>query len=191
MKKIKKKRIQTDELGLRIQMLRKRCGLSIRQLATQAGITAGMISFIERGKSSPSIALLRQILEALGTDLNTFFSSVDGKKDGVVYLREGMQVAMDSERRYTMIFPRKEDIKVQMLDEHFIPKAKKPPFEKLSCSVAGYVLSGQLTLEIKGKPFKTLRPGDAFYVPPNTEHRGYAAADEAVRLITVYSPANY
>ena len=185
------KKEQKDELGLRIQMLRKRCGLSIRQLAQQAGVTAGMVSFIERGKSSPSIALLRQILEALGTDLNTFFSSADGKTDGMVYLREGMHVVMDSERRYTLIFPRKEDIKVQMLDEHFTPNAKKPPFEKLNCSVAGYVISGQLTLEIIGQPFKTLRPGDAFYVPPNTEHRGYAATDEAVRLITVYSPANY
>jgi transcriptional regulator with XRE-family HTH domain len=190
MKKIKKKE-QMDDLGLRIQMLRKRCGLSIRQLASHAGVTAGMVSFIERGKSSPSIALLRKILEALGTDLNTFFGSVDGKNDGVVYLREGMQVVMDSERRYTLIFPRQEDIEVQMLDEHFMPKAKKPPFEKLNCSVAGYVISGQLTLEVKWQPLKTLRPGDAFYIPPNTEHRGYAATDEAVRLITVYSPANY
>lgn len=172
-------------------MLRKRCGLSIRQLGALAGVTAGMISFIERGRNSPSIALLRRILEALGTDLNTFFGNVDGKADGVVFLREGMQVVMDPERRYTLVFPRQEGVEVQMLDEVFTPRVKKPPFEKLVCSVAGYVLSGQLILEVKGQSVKTLRPGDAFYVQPGTEHRGYAAPEEPVRLITVYSPARY
>jgi transcriptional regulator with XRE-family HTH domain len=180
-----------DDLGLRIQMLRKRCGLSIRQLAANAGVTAGMISFIERGKSSPSLSMLRQILEALGSDLHTFFGSNDAKTDGVVFLREGMQVVMDSERRYTMIFPRKKGVDVQMLDEVITPRAKKTPMEEFPCAVAGYVLSGQIILEVKGKPVKTLRPGDAFYVPSNTEHRGYAVAEEPVRLITVYSPARY
>jgi transcriptional regulator with XRE-family HTH domain len=189
--KAKEKEKKTDDLGIRIQMLRKRCGLSIRQLAAQAGVTAGMISFIERGKSSPSISLLRQILDALGTDLHTFFGSTEAKTDGVVFLREGMQVVMDPERRYTMVFPRKEGVDVQMLDEVFTPRAKKPPLEKFPCAVAGYILSGQLILEVKGRPVKTLRPGDAFYVPADTEHRGYAAPEEPVRLITVYSPARY
>ena len=49
------------EVAQRIPMLRKRCGLSIRQLAELSGVTAGMISCIERGKNSPSIATLQKI----------------------------------------------------------------------------------------------------------------------------------
>jgi transcriptional regulator with XRE-family HTH domain len=182
---------KSEELGLRIQMLRKRSGLSIRQLAQLAGVTAGMISCVERQKSSPSLATLRKILIALGTDLGTFFGTDQTKQDGPVFLREGMQVVTDKERKYTMIFPRRKDVEVQVFDEHLTHAAQKPPFEKLKCTVAGYVVSGNLVLEIKGKAEKKLRPGDAFYVPPGVEHRGYAEKGETVRLISVYSPANY
>ncbi len=185
-------KFDSDHIGMSIQILRKRSGLSIRQLAELSGVTAGMISLVERGKNSPSLATLRKILTALGTDLGTFFGSDEGKQDGPVFLREGMQVVADRERRYTLIFPRREGVDIQMLDEHYTPITMKPPFEKLKCAVAGYVLSGTLTIEVKGESLKTLRPGDAFYVPPGVEHRGYAAGkSESVRLITVYSPANY
>jgi len=182
---------QQKDLGIRIQLLRKRCGLSIRQLAANAGVTAGMVSCIERGRSSPSIGLLRKVLEALGTDLGTFFGEGDGRQDGHVFLREGMKSIMDSERQYTLIYPRREGVDVQMLDERYTSTQSKPPFEKLPCSVAGYVLEGQFLLEIEGQEAKVLRPGDAFYVPPGTAHRGYAEKGQEARLITVYSPMRY
>jgi transcriptional regulator with XRE-family HTH domain len=182
---------KSEELGLRIQMLRKRSGLSIRQLAQLAGVTAGMISCVERQKSSPSLATLRKILIALGTDLGTFFGTDQTRQDGPIFLREGMQVVTDKERKYTLIFPRRKDVEVQVIDEHYTHTAQKPPFEKLKCTVAGYVISGNLIVEIKGQELKKLRPGDAFYIPPGTEHRGYADKGETVRLVSVYSPANY
>jgi transcriptional regulator with XRE-family HTH domain len=177
-----------EEIGLQIQLLRKRANLSIRQVAGLADVTAGMISCVERGKSSPSLAMLRKILTALGTDLGTFFGSGEAKQDGPVLLREGMQVVTDNDRRYTLVFPRRKGVEVQMLDEHFSPASRKPPFEKLNCTVAGYVVTGSLVLEGKGP--KKLRSGDAFYVSPGVEHRGYAGT-EAARVITVYSPTNY
>jgi len=182
---------QQKDLGIRIQLLRKRCGLSIRQLAANAGVTAGMVSCIERGTSSPSIGLLRKVLEALGTDLGTFFGEGDGRQDGTGFLREGMKSVMDSERRYTLIFPRRQDVAVQMHDERYTAKTPKPPFEKLPCAVAGYVLEGKFVLEIEGEDQKTLRTGDAFYVPAGVAHRGYAEKGEDARLITVYTPVQY
>lgn len=180
-----------ENVGPQIQFLRRRANLSIRQLAALAGVTAGMISCIERGKSSPSLGMLRKILTALGTDMGTFFGAGEGKQDGPVFLREGMQVVTDNERRYTMVFPRQKGVEVQMLDEQFSPGQRKPPFEKLTCTVAGYVVTGSLCLEIKGQPVKSLRAGDAFYIPPGIEHRGYVNKDAAARVITVYSPTNY
>ncbi|MFA5863203.1 MAG: helix-turn-helix domain-containing protein [Phycisphaerae bacterium] len=182
---------QKEDLGFRVQMLRKRCGLSLRQVATLAGVTAGMISCVERNKTSPSLGMLRKILEALGSDLGTFFGSGEGKQDGPAFLREGMRVVTDKERKYTMIFPRRKDIGIQMFDEHYSFNSHKPPFEKLKCTVSGYILCGSLVLEVKGQPPKTLRPGDAFYIPPGVEHRGFTHTDEPVRLISVYSPAVY
>jgi len=90
-----------------------------------------------------------------------------------------------------MIFPRRKDVEVQVFDEQYTHTAQKPPFEKLKCTVAGYILSGNLVLEVQGESLRKLRPGDAFYISPGVEHRGYADKGEVVRVITVYSPANY
>jgi len=179
------------EPGRNLRVLRTRCGLSIRRLAEQSGVTAGMISCIERDKSSPSIVTLKKILAALGTDLATFFASEEVEQEGPVFPREKMKAINDAERSYTFVFPKRDDVQVEMLDECMRPTPKRPAFEKLKCDVAGYVLSGRLALEIKGEQKKTLRPGDGFYIRKSTEHRGFALDDEPVRLVTVYYPARY
>lgn len=179
------------EVSQRIQILRKQCGLSIRQVAKLADVTPGMISCIERGKNSPSITTLQKILSALGTDLAAFFSGGGTAQDGPVFAREHMRTISDDQRNYTIVFDKSPHISVEMLDEHIYPAKLRPPFETLKCDVAGYIISGSLSLEIKGRKKQKLRPGDAFYVSKGQEHRGVAANDEPVRLVTVYYPAKY
>lgn len=180
-----------SEVPRRIQMLRKRCGLSIRQLAGQAGVTAGIISCIERGKNSPSIATLQKILSALGTDLASFFAQEQEPQEGPVHLREHMRAISDGDRTYTVVFTPQSGVDVEMLDETIRPSKRRPAFETLQCDVAGYILSGNLVLEIKDQAKQTLRPGDAFYIRKGQEHRGFASEEEPVRLVTVYHPARY
>ncbi len=52
----------------------ERSGLSLRQLEAMSGATAAMISYIERGRSSPSLARLQKILSAVGSDIGSFFA---------------------------------------------------------------------------------------------------------------------
>jgi len=181
---------EPPELGRRVQVLRKRCGLSLRALAAEARVTPSMISCIERGKTSPSITMLQKILTALGSDLPTFFAEDWEAGEGPIYHRERMRIIGDGDRTYTIVFPKREEIAVEVLDEQIAPGKRRPPFETLRCDVAGYVLSGTLTLEVRGRKRETLRPGDAFYVPKGCEHRGFAA-EGTVRLITVCHPAEY
>lgn len=180
-----------SELAKRIQMLRKRCGLSIRQLAGLSGVTAGMISFIERGKNSPSITTLQKILSALGTDLAAFFAEDRKRQEGPAFLREHMRAISDGDRTYTIVFSKQPGVGVEMFDETIRLSKRRPPFETLKCDVAGYVLSGNLVVEVKKDGKWVLRPGDAFYIPKGKEHRGFAVDDEPVRLVTVYHPARY
>lgn len=179
------------DVGQRVQVLRKRCGLSIRQLAGLAQVTPGIISCIERGKSSPSITTLQKVLNAMGTDLAAFFAGGEDTQEGPVFLREYMRAISDGDRNYTIVFAKRPEIGVEMFDEHIYPAKRRPQFETLECDVAGYLISGSLVLEMKGDKKQTLRPGDAFYIPKGQEHRGFAAKDEPVRLITVYHPAKY
>lgn len=62
------------EIGKRIRQLRMMKGLTLAEMASGAELTKGFLSQLERDQTSPSINTLRQILNALGTDLPTFFS---------------------------------------------------------------------------------------------------------------------
>ena len=99
-----------DTVGQQIRLLRNRCGMSIRQLAERAGVTAGIVSCIERSMNSPSISTLSKILAALDTDLQTFFSGGNHSDDGPFMRREQMKTIADDERSYTMLFPKRPDI---------------------------------------------------------------------------------
>ena len=141
--------MKTD-VGQKLQILRKRCSLSIRKLAELSGITPGMISCIERNKTSPSIATLRKILTAMESDLAAFFADETVQDSKTIFARERMQTISDRERSYTIILPKRDDIGVEILDENFYPTDVLPEFETLECDITGYVLCGNLKLEISG-----------------------------------------
>lgn len=61
-------------IGERLATLRMGLGLSIRGLAEKAGISASVISQIERNKTEPSISTLKRLAAALGTEITYFFT---------------------------------------------------------------------------------------------------------------------
>ncbi|MBF0126137.1 MAG: helix-turn-helix domain-containing protein [Magnetococcales bacterium] len=59
---------------LRIQQFRQQRGLSQRGLAEKAGISAAGLSQIESGQTSPSVATLEKLADALGAPMASFFT---------------------------------------------------------------------------------------------------------------------
>lgn len=180
----------TGNLGPRIKELRSEKRLSLRVLAERAEVTASYISAVERGKISPTIALLSRLLKALDTDLAAFFTeNVDSGSD-FVFRDSSMRTVDDGGRRYTFVFPKRNDIRMEMLIEVFQP-GEMPEFEKLSVDLAGYVLEGELLLEIEGCEPQVLSAGNGFYVPAGRPVRGRCAKDATVRMVTVVTPPRY
>jgi len=63
---------ESRDLGHKVRTLRSERRMSIADLATKAGVSAGIISQIERGKSNPSMKTLQRIRAALGVSLWAF-----------------------------------------------------------------------------------------------------------------------
>ena len=61
------------EIGLKIKRLRLALNLTQEELADRTELSKSFISQVERDLTSPSIATLIDILQALGTDLKEFF----------------------------------------------------------------------------------------------------------------------
>jgi transcriptional regulator with XRE-family HTH domain len=56
-------------LGRKIRDLRLRRGLTVQQLAASSGLSKGFISQVENGRTSPSLATLRDLARALKTSV--------------------------------------------------------------------------------------------------------------------------
>ena len=180
-------------VGQRLRELRERAGMSQREVCRRADVAPSYLSSLERGSSSPTLAKLRKILVALGSDLETFLAEANDStpKGEHVFRREHMRTASDPSRRYTFLLPRHKEIQAEMLEEYLLPGEPRPELEVLESGVSGVVLAGALELEVEGRPKELVRPGDAFHVPAGLPHRGVCVSAEPVRLITVFVPPKY
>ena len=62
------------DIGAKIKRIRLSNQLTLEELANRSELTKGFLSQLERDLTSPSVATLENILEALGTNLKDFFS---------------------------------------------------------------------------------------------------------------------
>lgn len=87
-------------IGMQIRDLRRRFHLSGTDLAGAASISVGMLSKIENGQISPSLATLQALAGALNVPMTALFSTFEEKRDcsfvragqGVVIERRGSKV---------------------------------------------------------------------------------------------------
>lgn len=85
-------------IGVQVRQLRRRVGITVSELAASAGLSGGMLSKIENGQISPSLASLQTLATALNVPLTTFFSTFEEKRD-CSYVKAGTGVQI--ERRGT------------------------------------------------------------------------------------------
>lgn len=178
-----------SRIGAKIRNLRLRSNISLRQLAKDADVSVSYLSSIEKNAVSPTLATLRKVLVALGTNFFDFFNEEEKHTGDYVFKRVEMKSVADNDREYTFILPRRDDIALEMMDELYSAARSLPEFETFENDFTGYVLDGVLSLEIgEGAP-ANLEAGDAFYVPAGIKVRGYCQKGTA-RVITIMLPAD-
>ena len=62
-----------ERIGGALEAERKRQGLTLRQLASKAGVSASLLCSIEKGRVNPSVATLFELATALGVRPQIFF----------------------------------------------------------------------------------------------------------------------
>lgn len=80
------------DIGAKIKLLRVKNQLTLEELANRSELTKGFLSQVERNLTSPSIATLEDILEALGTTLENFSPMTGMKK---LFLRRAIILLMN------------------------------------------------------------------------------------------------
>ena len=191
------------KIGVRLAELRKEHRYSIRKLAERAGVSASLISDVERGKVEPSISTLKRLSDALGTTLTYFFSEpavqngrvvragervvLRGSKDADNELRSAIETSgirfelasPDQAEAIEAIFGRYE-VGASLGDEPLVHAGEE----------WGMVLKGRLKVWV-GDEIHFLDPGDAIWFPSTTPHRMENVADEPTEYIWVDTPKTF
>src|SRR3954463_15472327 len=74
-------------IGPRVRALREGMDLSLRDLAERSGVSAQMLSQVERGETSPTLAVAGRIAGGLELSLSQLLRLDEG--DGVTVVRRG------------------------------------------------------------------------------------------------------
>jgi len=85
-------------IGREVRDFRRKLSMTVAELATMAGMSTGMLSKIENGQTSPSLATLRELSKALQVPVTAFFRKFEEEKDAT-YVKAGQGLTI--ERRGT------------------------------------------------------------------------------------------
>jgi len=178
------------EIGEKIRFLRQQNQLTQEELANRCELSKGFISLLERDMTSPSISTLTDILEALGSDLSTFFSEPEDEK--VVFSGENYSIKKNCDEGSEICW--------------LIPTAQKNLMEPVMLTLEaggctypdiphegeeiGYVLEGTLTLII-GKKKYTVKRGESFLLHPDKPHHLENRGKRIVKILWISSPPSF
>lgn len=195
--------------GRRIREMRKRRGLTLKEVAEATGYTIGHISQIERDIKSPSLVALRKIAACLNcsevwlimddSELSAK-SSEEGKKSKESYL-------MRKENRIPMKIP-EIDVSYSIFTPSKLPNAQEAQMTGLivrlkpntwvtekMISHGNYdesllLLKGELELRIDNSTYM-IYEGDSFYIPKNCLHNYLNTSNEEATIIVYFSQLVY
>ena len=184
--------METNIIGQSLADLRNKKKIGLRQLARIAQVSPASLVSIEKGATSPTLATLNKILKALGSNFNEFFSSQTPDPQSPVFPAGAMRSINDVHREYTLLFPKRTDMRFEMVLETISHSEKKAEWEVHDCDIGGTILSGQsATLEIAGIGKWPLSKGDAYYIPAGSKHRLVNNGKRPLKQVTVASPPKY
>ena len=168
------KRTLERALGHQIRMLRRERGPSVSDLGAAAGISPGMISKMENGQISPSLASINAVADALNVPITALFSAFEESRD-CSYVKRGQGVVI--ERRGTKVGHVYEllgaGIRGEIVLEPYLITLEEDAEPYTGFRHSGiefiYMLSGEVIYRHSGQDYH-LTPGDALMFNSDALH---------------------
>lgn len=176
-------------IGRQLRTLRTGRGMSLRALAAEAGVSATLLSQIERGVTEPSLATLRRLAGVFGESVVALFDDQD--RPSVWVSRPGNRATLAGPRgkiRYERLTP--SNGQMEVLRGVLVPGEATADeswaHPSLECTV---VVDGTLTVDI-GPDSHRVTTGEAITFDARQPHRYRNTADTEVEFLISVTPPN-
>lgn len=175
-------------IGHEVRKLRKKLGLTVTDLSNATGISSGMLSKIENGNISPSLASLQALSRALGIPLTTLFRGFEERRSAsLVKSGEGLNIERRGTRaghQYSLLGHIDDNSSGVMVEPYLITLTAEsdvfPTFQHEGLEFL-YMISGEVVYRHANLLYR-MRAGDSLLFDADAPH----GPEQLVRL-----PARY
>jgi len=165
-------------VGETIKRIRMSKNLSLRELASKAGLSATSLSNIEKNMNSPTLESLAKICDALQVHMIDLLEETQDSSALITRKEDRRSLAIEgaSKIAYEMVSPQTKDFKLMYIT--LAPKcdygyeAKDFPHDEICI-----VVSGSMDIEVEGESY-SLSTGDSIYINANTRYKYRNMTDE-------------
>jgi transcriptional regulator with XRE-family HTH domain len=183
------------EVGNRIRALREGMGLSLRELAERSGVSAPMLSQVERGETSPTLAVAAKIAAGLELSLSQLLRLDESGSVSVVRAEKRRRGGGARGHSYEVVTPplpgQRAEVSLHVLRPGAATGgADDPPIHEPGARETAVVTDGRLRLVCDGSTYD-LTAGDSvtfdadlphhFENPDGSEARFFAVVAAGLR----------
>ena len=177
-------------VGPRVRALREAMGLSLRDLAERCGVSAPMLSQVERGETSPTLSIAGRIASGLDLSLSQLLRLDESGAVTVVRRDERRKGGSRSRGHgYEVLTPpipgQRAEVSLHALDPGAMTAtADDPPMHEPGARETAVVLEGALRLHCDGAEHD-LDAGDSVTFDSDLPHHFENPGDEPTRFLAV------
>ena len=179
-------------LGVRVRALREAEGLSLRDLAERSGVSAPMLSQVERGETSPTVAVAERIAAGLELRLSQLLRLDESGAVAIVRRAERRQGPGRARgHRYELLTPPLPGLRAELSRHEIAPGARTggagdPPMHEPGSRETAVVEGGPVVLVCDGERYD-LSEGDCVTFDADLPHHFENPGDEPAALLAVVS----
>ena len=176
-------------IGLQVRAFRRQLHMTVAELAKQAQLSSGMLSKIENGLTSPSLATLKSLSQALNVPVTSFFRKYEEERDAsFVKAGEGLVIERRGTRAGHQYQLLGHTVGKQVFVEPYLISLTEesdvfPLFQHSGIEFI-YMLEGELVYR-HGSRTHRLEPGDALFFDADAPHGPDDLVSLPIRFLSI------
>ena len=194
------------DVGQNLKELRRRKGLTLREVAEAADVSKGFVSQIERGNANPSIGVLKRIADVLGVTLGALVDGDSAAQSDGKTAEEGRTTRNDlqivrSDRRKMIAWPGSRSTtflltpdlqrKLEVILDVYEPgEYEQGELYTHEGEEFGLILEGRYEITVDNETH-VLDAGDSVYFSSTLPHHMRPLPGEHVKTLWVITPPSF
>ncbi|MGI9390137.1 MAG: helix-turn-helix domain-containing protein [Boseongicola sp.] len=179
--------LESYRIGPKIRSLRTEKALGLAQLSDHTGLSAGMLSKLERGQIFPTLPTLMRIALVFGVGLDHFFDQGDAPVLEVIRAKNRIKLPNTTEAMPSFYFESLDfpvnDRPIEAYLAEFVPRTPHTdPHEHKGIELV-YVISGEIEIKIHGATHELCAKDSMFFDSQYSHSYKCSGEDRATAIV--------